>query len=169
MSFGPFLLSNSLQLVKVARILLIDWQVQKVRLDHASTSIFFCRDQHWINYGCTVCLGWLTCRNIHLLPLFTCLVYEVLFSSNMLPYIAPFIFPSMIHNVPVWHMREATPYDEAQTSVFHCSYGVLGIIRATLLSPWWDGELLPKESYFCSRARLERASLSPCLVRSRGV
>ena len=82
-------------------------------LGHSSSFIFFLWNQ--LRVSLAVCLGSLSCWNVHPHFIFSILVDGSRFLSRMSQYISPFILPSIIWSLPV-------PYAEKQLYSFGCSH-----------------------------------------------
>ena len=90
-------------------------------LGHSSSFIFFLWNQ--LRVSLAVCLGSLSCWNVHPRFIFSILVDGSRFLSRMSRYISPFILPSIIWSLPV-------PYAEKQphTMMFPPPNFTVGIV-----------------------------------------
>ena len=116
-------------------------------LCHSSSFIFFLWNQ--LRLSLAVCLGSLSCWNVHPRFIFSILVDGSRFLSRMSRYISPFILPSIIWNLPL-------PYAEKQphTMMFHLQTSnllvFLGWCAVPFLLQTWCVLWHPKSSILVS-------------------
>ena len=140
----------------------IDFQLDSSRvIDWAILAALFSFSETNWEFFLAVCLGSLSCWNVHPRFIFSILVDRSRFLSRMSRYISPFILPSIIWSRPVPYAEKQPPHHDVPTSKLHCWYSVFGMMCGAI-SPPKHGVCYDIQSvqFFFHLARLYSPSIS---------